>query len=234
MVNTSSQEIRDRILGRIEEFPQFPDTFSALLSVKEEDLSKIASFLTSDPEPTVLQLHQFFSSLLNYLPSGAYINPWLAIYGIWLLSSQESNEPSEILEILGARFAPNHNLKPLKNFFLELRYAQERWEISTKASYIRSRNTRLLNSAVTACDLRAIFKEDFSPAVTEASYNPALDFERFTPVAKVRLNFDAAGTDYFDFACDINILELLIHSLNMTMKQLKALEKIASKLESED
>lgn len=233
-MNPVNPESRDRILTWAKEHRQLADALNALASVKEEDLAKIAKFLIADPEPSILQLHQFFSGLLDYLPTGTYLSPWLAIQSICFFARQESIEPTDVLEILMAEHAPDHNLKPLKGFLRELKPALERLDISLKSSFFVNRNTRLLNSAVTACDLRAVFKEDFSLAATEATYNPILDFDRFAPVAKVRLTFDAAGNDYFDFACDLNMLEMLIHSLDMTKKQLKALQKIASKLESED
>ena len=148
---------------------------------------------------------------------------WTCVVNIWGLEEQFRTGPEQVIGALNQLLGPEKDPQSLVGLFHDLKHVNERFSIWGRKILYSTRNNRFLTSVVTASGLRAVYKEDFSVATEEQEYDPILDLESLTPVASIHLAFNNNQHDFLDFACDLNTLGILIHSLRMTQKQLQGI-----------
>lgn len=223
----------DKVRKVVGDFPHVQTSLEQLLSVKDADFEQISGFLNNNGLAATVEVQQFLNQALNYMPRETRIGPLAAIHSIAYFSTIFAADPQQVLLALREIYYPEEDFTRLLVFVDALKPAFEQSTKVNKRDFFAHRNSKFMSSVVSATDLRAVYKEDFSLAYAQESYDPVLDLESFVPLARIRLFFDLMGTDFLDFSCDLNALNSLIHSLTLTRKQLQALAEVATALESE-
>jgi len=183
----AEQDILEKVRIALTNMPQLGVGFRGLLSIKQEDYGRLKSFLSQPEIQTAVDTYRFFNKALDYLPRDTRPNVWVCIVNLWTLANQLGVEPEIVAKTMSELLDPKSDPATLVQFVNDLEDVRQHYAVWSKRLFYAARNARFLTGIVTASDLRAVYKEDFSAATNEMEYDPVLDLEGLTPVANIRL-----------------------------------------------